>query len=500
MLLFVRKHWRWFGVSLALGLALRLYFIFRYPLFMGDSLVYGDIAANWVRHGIYGFSELGEIRPTLVRLPGYPGFLALCFKLFGVEHYHAVMFVQAGADLVTAFVLAATAWEVLPASGLRGRATLTAFAVYCLFPYTANFVATPLSETMTLFALSWALLFAVRGVKRGKTADWIGCGIACAWAVVLRPDGGLVLISIFGYLGWRWWRGRRGDSEHRVSVRDRAGARWVGEDADPPGQGLRMVSCTRGLLRPVLILGGCTVLALAPWTVRNYRTFRVVQPLAPGNATDPGEFYDRGFADWVGTWLAEFISVEEIGWSVPGDGVDASRLPARAFDSAAQREQTFALFAEYNKDFVLTPEMDAQFEQLARERKRAHPWRQYVELPVRRVADMWLRPRTGMLPLDIYWWNYEDHPAETIFAAAYMALGVVFLLLAVYGYRVARGHGGSGLGLLTSYIVLRTLFLLTVPTAEPRYTIECWPMVLVLASLGIAGLRGKGPPRNVEKR
>ena len=32
--------------------------------------------------------------PTLIRLPGYPLFLALCFRLFGMENYIAVMLVQ----------------------------------------------------------------------------------------------------------------------------------------------------------------------------------------------------------------------------------------------------------------------------------------------------------------------------------------------------------------------------------------------------------------------
>jgi hypothetical protein len=98
---------------------------------------------------------------------------------------------------------------------------------------------------------------------------------------------------------------------------------------------------------------------------------------------------------------------------------------------------------------------------------------------------MWLRPRTDLLPFDIYWWNYPDHPVQTIFLSAYGALGILLLLLAIRGYRIAPRHGAQFLGVLTSYIFLRTLFLLTIPTAEQRYTIECWPMVLVLASFAL---------------
>ena len=38
--------------------------------------------------------------PTLIRLPGYPLFLAACFRLFGMENYRAVLHVQVAVDLV----------------------------------------------------------------------------------------------------------------------------------------------------------------------------------------------------------------------------------------------------------------------------------------------------------------------------------------------------------------------------------------------------------------
>ena len=38
---------------------------------------------NWLQHGVYGITNSGVITPTLSRLPGYPAFLAVIFKLFG---------------------------------------------------------------------------------------------------------------------------------------------------------------------------------------------------------------------------------------------------------------------------------------------------------------------------------------------------------------------------------------------------------------------------------
>ena len=51
-------------------------------------MVYGGIAKNLLLHGRYAFTNpMACLRPTIIRLPGYPFFLALCFRLFGIENY-----------------------------------------------------------------------------------------------------------------------------------------------------------------------------------------------------------------------------------------------------------------------------------------------------------------------------------------------------------------------------------------------------------------------------
>ena len=68
------------GLALSVGLALRIWFIIHGPKVTGDSLVYGDIAKNLLHHGVYGFTKGLGARPTLLRLPGYPLFLTVCFR------------------------------------------------------------------------------------------------------------------------------------------------------------------------------------------------------------------------------------------------------------------------------------------------------------------------------------------------------------------------------------------------------------------------------------
>src|SRR6202161_4186738 len=108
-----RSFWLWAGAALVAGLLLRLWFVVHMSVIDGDSLIYVGIAKGWLQHGIYGFTQSGKfpnsIRPTLIRLPGYPIFLAACFRLFGMENYRAVMLVQTAVDLATCCLAASLA-------------------------------------------------------------------------------------------------------------------------------------------------------------------------------------------------------------------------------------------------------------------------------------------------------------------------------------------------------------------------------------------------------
>src|SRR6185437_278088 len=146
------RRWPIVILALAAGVALRLWFIHAYPEILGDPLVYGSIAKNWMLHGVYGTTLSGALRPTLIRLPGYPLFLMLCFKLFGMEHYHAVMYAQTGIDLGTCLLIAAFTRRIWNA-----KAGWWALWLAALCPFTANYAAVPLTETLELFSIALAL-------------------------------------------------------------------------------------------------------------------------------------------------------------------------------------------------------------------------------------------------------------------------------------------------------------------------------------------------------
>jgi hypothetical protein len=45
-----------------------------------------------------------------------------------------------------------------------------------------------------------------------------------------------------------------------------------------------------------------------------------------------------------------------------------------------------------------------------------------------------------------------------------------------------RGQFSPHIGVLLTFVMLRSLFLGTLENPEPRYTLECYPVVIVLAA------------------
>jgi hypothetical protein len=431
-------------IVLAAGAALRLWFIHAHPQIQGDSLVYGDIAANWLTHGIYGHtvghpSGVTTIEPTLVRLPGYPAFLALCFALFGIANYQAVLYLQALIDLLTCLLIAGLAGKIC---GTRAASAALLLAALC--PFTASYVASPLTETLSIFCVALGFRALAEVLDRPRMQWTAALIFSWSFATLLRPDGAQLAVVLWAAL----------------IVYGRKSLGFI------------------SAFRLALIAALLSLLPFVVWTARNARTFQVFQPLAPRYANDPGEFGSPGYVRWIRTLTADFTTTNEIYWAGNSDRIDPANLPARAMDNAAQSEETQRLLQDYNSITTLTPEIDARFAQLAEERIRAHPFRYYVTLPLLRLADMWLRPRVETLNVHLRWWQYSQHPAETRLALYYGALNLVYLVAAFLGaLRWPRLAGA-----MVALILLRSLLLATLEAPEPRYTLECFPLVIVLAA------------------
>ncbi|HWE87493.1 MAG TPA: hypothetical protein VG267_21280 [Terracidiphilus sp.] len=463
------------GAALAAGAALRLWMLHKFFEVNGDSQLYGSMAKNLLLHGQYAVSDpSGALHSTLIRLPGYPLFLAACFRIFGMENYFAPACLQGLAELAGCVLLALLAWRIAPGRRRMAAAQGTLWLA-CLCPFTAVYDAEPLTEALTLFSIALALWAVARFQEEWDWTSALAFTFAVTCAALLRPDGALVGVAFVCPMVLALLRRPRTpapDDLTRASF-----APWP-------------LVARMGRAK-VHMAAVCLLLALAPftvWTQRNARVFHVFEPLAPRYATDPGENTWPGWQRWVKSWSLDFVSTWQIYWNMPGDKLDIAQLPGRAFDSPAQRAETERLFAAYedNGD-QLSPELDSAFAQLARERIAAHPLRYYVWLPAGRVLDMTFRPRVENLPIDLDWWIYKHHNAETRFSWLYAGLNAMYVLLALAGLCLRPRLWVW----MAAYMVLRGVLLATIEAPEARYTLEFFPIFFVLGGTAIGRLHAK---------
>jgi len=442
-----RAGYGW-STALVAGALLRLLFFYFRPAVAGDALMYGDLAHNIVAHHVYGISG-AVVQPTLIRLPGYPLFLAACFAVFGGAKYGGVVAVQMLVDLAGCALLGSLAER------LAGRrAGLAAVWLAAMCPFTANYSVVVLAEALSVFCVVVALVALERLVAMGRAWGWVlVLGCALSGAVLLRPDEGILAAAIVPVMVWVGVRGRK-----------------LG-------------------VAPAVVAVMLVVLPLSVWTVRNWRVFHVIQPLAPRYANDPDEAVPFGFQRWFRTWAVDYKATYDIYWNYDDTQMRVGDLPARAFDNAQQRGQTRALFAAYNKVLSATPEFDAGFAQIAAERIADHPLRYYVVLPVAREMDMWLRPRLELTTMPVDWWAVGAHPQKSVEEIAYALLNAAYLALAVVGLVRWRRRGWGGRSAIAyamlGFVALRCALLLTLDNSEPRYTLECFPVMILLAAIAL---------------
>ncbi|MGA2810094.1 MAG: hypothetical protein ABSG16_01750 [Candidatus Acidiferrum sp.] len=474
-------------VALLAGLGLRLLFILKFPATSGDTVLYEQMATNWLQHHVYAMNVDGAITPVDMRMPGYPAFLVLIYLLtgkIGAAAHLSVMLAQALVDLASCLVIAALG--VLLVVIVDGRARVKAvffaglwLAVSC--PFIANYSATLLTETLAVFLTAVALIFVVALATgsghvvfppawRLSHRPWhhrvpaMCMGLAVGAGTLFRPETPLLLMAA--------WMGT-------------ALVLW------PHGK-------FRQWLRIAAFSGMACVLPLLPWAVRNAITLHEVQFLAPRNSNLPSELVPRGFMAWEKTWLFRVRDAYQVSWKLNGEAIEIDAIPARAFDSAEEKVRVGEILERYNDDLTITPEEDAAFGELARERTTRHPLRTYLLLPAARAVTLWFTPRIELLPfsgtvfpLKQSW--YDDRTDQRV-TVGFFFLNIFYGLSGIWGaWRLWRWNRAVRPALLTLaiFVLLRTAFLTTLETPEPRYVLECYPVLLALGATLFARSHGE---------
>lgn len=428
----------------------------------GDGKIYAQMARNVLEQHVYSHAAEPPYDPSLIRLPGYPLFLAGIYAVFGHGDNTAVRIAQALIDTASCALIALLAFYWEPDKKLKRRSAIAALALAAACPFSTIYVATILTETPTIFfalamCLTATLAFRELDQKRA-VLWWLATGIISGLAVLFRPDSGLFAAAIGITLVATTLKSSREAQESR------------------PTKTFLFRFARAAFLGAVFSLAFCLV--LLPWTIRNHRVFHLFQPLAPAHAEMPGEFVPRGYLAWLRTWIDDGRYIGPVLWALEEAPIKVADIPERAFDSAEEKQRVAALFDKYNhppdaqprdggnaqpqaspapansqieeskgnaddntndnsdlansgnandednsnsndeadendqadedastdqtatQAVEMTPEIDAGFAQLAAERKARHPLRYYLFLPFKRGLSLWFDTHSQYYPFE----------------------------------------------------------------------------------------------------
>jgi hypothetical protein len=508
-----------------------------------DGRVYAQIARNVLEQHAYSNETEPPYSPTLIRLPGYPLFIAGIYSIFGHGDNTAVRIVQALIDTASCALIALIAFYWEPDEKRKRRSSIAALALAAVCPFTTIYVATILTETLTMFfavAMCLTATLALRATTQSRVLElWVATGLIAGVAVLLRPDSGLFALAIGITLV--------------VSILGRP------SDVNPGAKRDQLLhrSVRASYLGAVFSLAFCLV--LLPWTIRNYRVFHLFQPLAPAHAEMPGEFVPRGYLSWLRTWIDDSRYIGPVLWSLDTSSIKLDDIPDGAFDSAEEKQRVAALLDKYNhpggeepglftdeadsqgaptpsadqqdqnresepnnspdesaepdetdksdegdtadqgdenapsdQAVEMTPEIDAGFARIALERIARHPFRYYALLPLKRARSLWFDTHSQYYPfegelLPLSDLDYDIH--QQYWLPLFAGLTFVYTLLGIVGgwflWQTRDFITRQWVLLATLMIFLRLGFFATLENPEPRYVVEIFPFLSVLGGIAV---------------
>lgn len=235
------KHLSLFIIAIVLlAVGLRIYGTLSHPTEpSSDAADYHRLATGLVQHHNYVSPEGA---PTAWRPPAYPFFLAGIYEVSGINVERATI-AQALLGGLTVLVL-----MVLGSLIIGWRQALIAGAIAAVYPVFVWLPRLLLSENLYLFLLLLSLVAIVLYLRTSRLEWMVGFAILAALNTLVRGANLFVAVAIgLGILIVRW--------------KSRS-LNW------------------NQLVAPLLVLAAAFGLTLLPWTIRNYRVFHEIIPVA----------------------------------------------------------------------------------------------------------------------------------------------------------------------------------------------------------------------------
>lgn len=515
-----RKWWVFCGL-LAVAIAFRVVIATRLANDTpDDAKVYSQLARNVLEQHVYSDATEPPFAPVYIRTPGYPFFLAAIYSAFGHGSNTAVRIIQALIDTASCVLVALLAQLLQADEERRDLTMLGALGLAAVNPFTTIYTATLLPEVTTTFlalALSVTALLAVQNnLQKRALAWWALTGFISGLGVLVRPDSGLFAAA--------------------------AGLVMI----------VACVTNPRAMWRRTLIAAVvcflCFSVVLLPWTLRNWRTFHVFQPLAPATALMPDEYYARGYSLWLSTWLDDQRYVDQLWWELGDVPISIKQIPAKAFDSADEKNQVEALLDKYNhpdsesnsneesqdqnannstekateeeentdeeevdpEDFAnqqsnpqaveMTPEIDEAFAKIAAARISRAPIRYYLWMSIKRSAALWLNthsdyyPFSGdLFPLSNLDYDIHQHIWLPFFGFLVGIYTLIGWLGAILLWRARNFYARIGLLLIATIFISRFVLFSRTESLESRYVVELFPFLAALGGILFSLLKRRSP-------
>ena|GEM_PF-1106602 len=413
-------------LALCLGLRLGLALYHSDDELRSDAQDFVQIACNIADGKGFsaGTSETGETHPSAHGYVIYPYFLAALLYVFNANLL-GIFIVHSVIDTLTCWLVYCIARRFAGGS----VAGLLAALGYAVYPPLVLTTATAMTETFNTFvmvALSYVLIVAMR---RGLWY-YVPAGLMMGFAALSRPAMAAFPL-VFALL---------------LYMRRRSIEAWM------PKAALFVV---------------CSVVAISPWTVRNYIMFHRFIPITT----------HFGMSFWGGTGPADGVCLGGPGYPVDTkqrnlyDNPLVPDVSEKTYRRVTSFEESLRSMNEVDRDMALRREAVSEIKQ--------HPGR-YAFLVVKKFFRLWFN-------------MWHDHPASAM-SYGIAALNALLLILAALGLRLRTVDGELKSFALAAWIYHTALYSIIYATV--RYSYPMMPLVIILAAAYVAAIVFRSPAKS----
>jgi 4-amino-4-deoxy-L-arabinose transferase-like glycosyltransferase len=392
------------------------------------------------------YSDADTFVPEVIRTPGYPAFVAVIYKAFGVGNDMAVAIAQA---FVFTAICAMVFYIARRAAGERSAIVAAAMtALYSPLPYFGSLI---LTELWTAFMATAAVLVCLRAVQRGRLRDYLLAGVLFSATTLVRPA--FVLMPFFFAIAVPML------VRHQRSLPELK--RWAA-------------------------LAIAAALALMPWFAYNYVNLGQIT-LSPAGGIGRGLWEGSWQGHWAGRLQKELTDMAEA-------TVDREALNQRVIDKAAGAGLPAEPMLQYVNEWRdIRAIWDTPTDPMERARARVDADREYLahamaNIGADPIGHVTRRLTTGAFVL---WaadvpvrYDHINRLPTIAMRAMWIVQGLVLLLALVGAIKLATTGRWLEAVMLSLPIVYVTGVHLPL-LCEARQSLPVKPVVLALAAIAV---------------